>query len=417
MTRVSLRHRLRPLSRAGRRGFSLAELLLAIFILGIGVISVAAIFPAGITIQRQSNDDSIGPTVAHSALSLIRSRVSQGDFGGFDDFNANQAPFFVPPITQGVPILTVEGDWPWMRPGFVFDNPNTPADEGRIDIFSQQFTRKEAGFPIDADLGTTGLAMATELPDGWPASGTKVLWGIPYNPAKYAINSASEVDDWKRVFPEPRVFISQRERYWPAGSDAVATLAQKPQYVWDCMFRRFGGRVQVAIFVYRVNAPGGAPQAYHVAQADATMDTPQAPTADSDRSPIPVTFSPPNTGASRWVPPSSGDPTIIPGTASGAPLDLTKARDMWEVAGQWILDQNNNIHRVLAGRRLTTDGPVRLARPIGFMPLSALYGQNCLLPATQAALDSEGVAQCWYLPIRHKNGVQITPVYVLVEEL
>ena len=31
-----------------RRGFSLVELILAIFVLGIGMISVAALFPAGI---------------------------------------------------------------------------------------------------------------------------------------------------------------------------------------------------------------------------------------------------------------------------------------------------------------------------------------------------------------------------------
>ena len=37
----------------GRLGFSLIELLLAIFILGVGVISVAAVFPAGIIQQRR----------------------------------------------------------------------------------------------------------------------------------------------------------------------------------------------------------------------------------------------------------------------------------------------------------------------------------------------------------------------------
>ena len=44
-----------------RRAFSLIELLLAIFILGIGVIGIAALCPAGIAQQRQSVDDVLGP--------------------------------------------------------------------------------------------------------------------------------------------------------------------------------------------------------------------------------------------------------------------------------------------------------------------------------------------------------------------
>ena len=68
------------------RGFSLVELLLAIFILGIGIISVAAVFPAGIALQRQANDDIMGPIVAKSAFATLRSKLSQDDFGAFGDF-------------------------------------------------------------------------------------------------------------------------------------------------------------------------------------------------------------------------------------------------------------------------------------------------------------------------------------------
>ena len=35
-----------------RRAFSLIELLLSIFILGLGMISIAALFPAGIVLQQ-----------------------------------------------------------------------------------------------------------------------------------------------------------------------------------------------------------------------------------------------------------------------------------------------------------------------------------------------------------------------------
>ena len=68
------------------RGFSLIELLLAIFILGVGVISVAAVFPAGIIQQRRAQDDVLGPVVAEAALATLRSKLSQDDFGTFEDF-------------------------------------------------------------------------------------------------------------------------------------------------------------------------------------------------------------------------------------------------------------------------------------------------------------------------------------------
>ncbi|MBX7106834.1 MAG: hypothetical protein K1X57_22350, partial [Gemmataceae bacterium] len=308
----------------------------------------------------------------------------------------------------------------WMRPGFLVANPATAiVDEGKIDIFSQQYTRLAAGFPVDPIFGaaTTTAEMATELYQGWPASGTKVLYGIPYNPAKYGISAASEVDDWKRVTPEPRVFVTQRERMWPTTTDLTVATPTKPQYVWECMFRRFQGRVQVAIFVYRVTAAGGAPLAYHVARVDPTTHTPEAPANDARIPPLPISFTPPNSGANRWIAPTTGDPTIIPGTASGSALDFTKASAMWQVPGQWILDQNNNIHRVLVGRRVQGEGPVRFARPVPAMMPSAVFGQLSLSANPGQVVDSEGVAQAWYLPLRDSNGTQLTPVYLLVEEL
>src|SRR5262245_25735142 len=78
-------------SRRGirRRAFSLIEVLLAIFILGVGVISIAALFPAGIAQQRQSVDDIMGPTVANNALSILRNKIRPEDFGSLDDFVPN----------------------------------------------------------------------------------------------------------------------------------------------------------------------------------------------------------------------------------------------------------------------------------------------------------------------------------------
>ena len=59
MMRKAPRHRGIKASRRSL-AFSLIEVLLGVFILGVGVIAIAALFPAGIAKQRQSVDDTIG---------------------------------------------------------------------------------------------------------------------------------------------------------------------------------------------------------------------------------------------------------------------------------------------------------------------------------------------------------------------
>lgn len=402
-------------SRPPVRGFSLVELLLAIFILGIGIISVAAVFPAGIALQRQTSDDTLGPMVANHAMGVLRSRLRQEDFGSFSEFNASVPPYFVGPAGGGTPILTVEGDWPWMRPGFLFDNPTTADDEGAVDVFSLVKTRQDAGMtPLPGTQDLITLQKASELPDGW---GGTPLRGIPFNTGRFSVIPQVGIGSFVRAYPEPLVLISQKERAWPMGSEfGTGSPSDRPQYFWEVMFRRFQGRVWAAVFVYRVGFPGGQPRPYSVAPADASLNTVDCPIA-ANRSPLPVMLFTPFAATTRWVAGAvANDPSAIPGTAAASTLDLTKPRQMWQVPGQWILDQNNLVHRVLNGRRNAGEGPVRFARPIPAVPEAPVYGVRPNLPAS-VNLDSEGVATAWYLPIRDSRGATLTPVYVLVEEL
>ena len=95
-----------------RQGFSLIELLIAIFILGIGIISIAALFPAGIAQQQKSTDDLIGSIVARNALTIIRSKLNQEDFGDPRDFVGNGWSSNVCGINlgQGVNINPIRND-------------------------------------------------------------------------------------------------------------------------------------------------------------------------------------------------------------------------------------------------------------------------------------------------------------------
>ena len=121
-------------------------MLLAIFILGIGVIAVAAIFPAGIAQQQASNDEVFGPVVAQHALGVIRSKLDQEDFGTFEQFGI----YLDDPGNDNILVENfAPGDWTWMRPSYLLTgnvlmpsaNLNPGPLDGAIDIFGLRLTR------------------------------------------------------------------------------------------------------------------------------------------------------------------------------------------------------------------------------------------------------------------------------------
>ncbi len=366
-----------PIS-ALRHAFSLIEVLLAIFILGVGVISIAALFPAGIAQQRASVDDIFGPTIANNAISLLRTKLRQDDFGTFEQFN------------EKAPRTTINGDFTWIRPAFIFsDDPSTPTldERGAINVFS--------GGSFDA----------TEF-DGGYASSSPSLEGVPYNRSLYA--------------SAPRILISQTERYYPSAIQRGTDDIQRPQYVWDCMFRRFQGRILVAIFVYRVTQPGGATTAYVVAPNPSNPNLPPIPialdlTSNTTQSTT-CANGPWHPGGLDRVTGTPSDNAFVYGMANGVPYNPDNQSHSWQEPRQWILDQNNNIHRVLGVIR---DGlnpqEVELVRAVPAMPL---VNVNYFIgnPANQ-----DVVSDIWYMPValRDADGslLNVTPVYVTVKEL
>lgn len=430
------------------QGFSLIEVLLAIFIMGVGVISIAALFPAGIAQQRLSVDDINGPIVANNALSIIRGKLRADDFGTFEDFgevatwntNGSSTPF------SG----TIAGDWPWLRPSFLFedDHPGTvsqspavPAgtpfdDTGSIDIFN--FHRFNSG---------TSIENSAEFPGGFGAS-DPTLFGIPYNVYK-----------WGAASP-PRIIFTQSERYYPQVSRAYTGTAaapvvrpSRPQYVWDCMFRRFQGRVLVAIFVYRVNLPGGSSMSSYTVPKNLTdFNVPPMPVSLDLTDGATLAFSAGGPWDAAGPDGVMGGPTgyldnaIVLGTQNGTFYDAADSRQAWQEPRQWILDQNNNVHRVLGQTRTdydasTDDVQVELSRP-----LSPVLGRNITAVGNPnwtgtphfyiddpTAFESVEMAErdivtnLWYVPVElpvdidgdgnEDQRVSLTPVYATVKEL
>ncbi len=382
-----------------RRAFSLVELLLAVFILGIGIIGISALFPAGIAQQRQANDDIMGPIVADNAMAILRTKLNPEWFGTMEEFGSADLifPNVSAPVTHH---STVPGDWEWKRPGFLFKKISTVAnidERGAIDIFSAYYTSNQLGGTIGSSLDLSKIA--TENSGGTGASAP--LFGIPYN-TRLGI---------------PPVLIFQSERAYP-NNYSGAGKTKRPAFYWDCMFRRFAGRIQVAIFVYRVVDGGGEPRDYIVSQGSTALGTSLPPLPllfDLSIAP----FAPWKFGGLDGLPLTIVDnakvlnptPTTTPGNI---PVEQS-----WEFPGQWILDEYNTVHRVLTGRRTSKDGPVILTRPVpAHPPLAELFGVTYTAGTTVGAVPADpGDRFIWFVPVTDPKGFTLVPVYASVQEL
>lgn len=72
----------RTIRHARRRGLSLAELMIAIGILGMGLIGAAAMLPTGILESRNAVNDLYGSLVCRNGLAMAQTQLTHPLFGG-----------------------------------------------------------------------------------------------------------------------------------------------------------------------------------------------------------------------------------------------------------------------------------------------------------------------------------------------
>ena len=181
------------------------------------------------------------------------------------------------------------------------------------------------------------------------------------------------------------------------------------------MFRRYEGRILVAIFVYRVVDPSkiGA----------FLIDTSGLNAPDFPRRVNLAT----ETSTGSW------DAFIGSELLAVEALEDPKLKaNQWQYPGQWIVDQNGNVHNVQRGRRRPSDDPsVRLAaRPAelpGFYSIENgvpnlgvnvnWWEETGIAPPSQGFVTEDVVTDIWFIPTNDSFGRRIIPIYATVQEL
>ena len=438
------------------RAFSLIEVLMSIFILGIGVIAIASLLPAGIKQQQNAKNDAYGPVVADSALATLRSRLSPSDFGGDDQLRDTTAPDNLRASVLNFFQYLPTGDFEWTRPtwwyGQATDDPSpllppsllrgavhpfmcpigvqshdTFWTQGATDGFGNNFT----GIPVDAPNAS---------PMNLPGNPSLFPRNVPSSPFEGATPGSFNYQEL--VDPDPSAsldlhfFLSREDRSWPQDSDT-------PEYYWDCAFQRSNGSIQVAIFVYRVTEPSGNRLLDRATDILCDpLSTQQCQLFLAPQRPHAVHLDQP------WVP----GQRVIEIPDSPSPFDTSDPAYLnrqWQASGQWILDEHGNVHRVIRGRNTANEDVVELFEPVPAVRRMAPYAPPfwnddpnfprlgdptdpdrpalpTVAPESIGPLNPSDeqmrywyhtVDRIWFVPVTDRSGRRIEPVYVTVREL
>ena len=306
----------------------------------------------------------------------------------------------------------------WRRPAIFESDHGDLLLRGSIDIFGES-----------GDVNGDGLIAEQWYPISAP--------GIPYNREKYPNRFDNQNGGYLEQQP-PVVRISAGERQYPMwDGDPRSTFADLPipfdasdrpsaPYYWDCMFRRYEGRILVAVFVYRVIEPGSSniSGAYVVDTHDPYDPGVHMVTPDFPRH-INLDWTDTLASTGAWNARDIENPAVVPeelliGTEKDNPL---LPEHQWQYPGQWIIDQNGHVHKVQRGRRRESDPPVRLASP----PIEIQADQSStavnwwsdktIQPEKGGFMYKGVVTDIWFIPTTDTLGRSIIPVFATVQEL
>jgi prepilin-type N-terminal cleavage/methylation domain-containing protein len=332
-----------------RRGFTLIEVLIAVLILSLGLLGLAAVFPAVIAQQRNAVDRTQGAIVAkvveqtlESGQFLVNFRGLRRDFW-FSAQNQLQCGngFDLDPFNMS---FLWEPSWSWGSGGHV----------AGANYFGTGIITVGAGKYLDFDC-------QVQTPD---------------------VDSQSDNDKWDEPY-----FIPVTARLFPQ-----PYTGEQPRYVWDFIARRtrVGGDstgLELAVFIRRLDPRIRVPRGRTLSD----VLTPGRVSSSEFRFPVamdPATGLPSGDGVGVYSVPmtlpvivqSSGslDEIVLePGASSGE-------RDLWRRAvatpGQILVDNLGNVVNVVRVPEQRTGEPLRVVVDHVYAQAESDYSPGSNLP-------------------------------------
>ncbi|MEM1185358.1 MAG: prepilin-type N-terminal cleavage/methylation domain-containing protein [Planctomycetota bacterium] len=211
-------------TRSLRAGFSLVEVLLAVLVLGLGLLGLAAVFPVVISQQRQSFDTvSAGPV-----------RVAVNSFLGSSQFRAAWSAILNDPGFNR----------------FVTTFPTNPDDssqeEDSVDAWVDDATFDwETAWEWDS-ISLNALEQLEEQGDLYVNLGPTIV----FDGTAWSTSTADGAQNAASSFADVQVVsIPIASRLFPAPFSGA-----EPQFVWDAVARRtINNELQLAVFIRRID--------------------------------------------------------------------------------------------------------------------------------------------------------------------